>query len=264
MGLRVHAQRHPAGKVRYPGAPVRVAHDGGGCPVRARPVAGSSSRMRQRLANRVRRTRDGQDAVRPRRASATGKGLSGTAVAAGHLGEAPRADSYRTVTEACLAVSRCAGVTVRGITDTYSWRSGGTPLLFDGDHGKKPAYDAVLAGLGRSGGGDGGGGAGDGTVSCTATCTRTADWSTGYNGQETVTAGSKPITSWSTPVTLTPPQQVPATWNGSPSWDAGGTGMTVRPSGNGSLAAGTSTSFGFTVAKNASTTAPAVSTCTAA
>ncbi|MFJ9200696.1 cellulose binding domain-containing protein [Streptomyces flaveolus] len=161
-------------------------------------------------------------------------------------------------------VSRCARVTVRGITDTYSWCSGGTPLLFDGDHGKKPAYDAVLAALGRSGGGDGGGGAGDGTVSRTATCTRAADRSTGCNGQVTITAGSKPVTSWSTPVALTPPQQVSATWNGSPSWDASGTGMTVRPSGNGSLAAGTSTSFGFTVAKNGSTTAPAVGTRTAA
>ncbi|MFD8276522.1 endo-1,4-beta-xylanase [Streptomyces flaveolus] len=127
---------------------------GGGCPARARPAAGSS-RMRQRLANRDRRTQDGQDAVRPRRASATGEGLSGTP-AAGHLGKAPRADGYRTVTEECPAVSRCARVTVRGITDTFWWRSGGAPPLFDGDHGKKPAYDAVLAALGRSGGGDGG------------------------------------------------------------------------------------------------------------
>ncbi|WP_435845182.1 cellulose binding domain-containing protein [Streptomyces flaveolus] len=62
---------------------------------------------------------------------------------------------------------------------------------------------------------------------------------------------------------MTPPQQVSATWNGSPSWDADGNVMTVRPTWNGPLAAGASTSFGFTVAKNGGTTAPAVGTCTA-
>ncbi|CAM5618972.1 Beta-xylanase OS=Streptomyces tendae OX=1932 GN=GUR47_05060 PE=3 SV=1 [Streptomyces tendae] len=39
--------------------------------------------------------------------------------------------------------------------------------------------------------------------------------------------------------------------------------MTVRPSWNGTLAAGASTSFGFTAAKNGSDAAPTVGTCTA-
>ncbi len=39
--------------------------------------------------------------------------------------------------------------------------------------------------------------------------------------------------------------------------------MTARPSWNGTLAAGASTSFGFTVSKNGSDAAPVVGGCTA-
>jgi endo-1,4-beta-xylanase len=60
---------------------------------------------------------------------------------------AAQADVYRTVTEACLSVDRCTGITVWGITDKYSWRGEETPLLFDGDYQKKEAYSAVLEAL---------------------------------------------------------------------------------------------------------------------
>jgi len=58
-----------------------------------------------------------------------------------------QADAYRTVTEACVAVSRCTGITTWGITDKYSWRGQDTPLLFDGNYQKKLAYNAVLEAL---------------------------------------------------------------------------------------------------------------------
>jgi len=51
---------------------------------------------------------------------------------------------YAGVTRACLAVSRCTGITVWGVRDCDSWRGSDNALLFDCAGNKKPAYNAVL------------------------------------------------------------------------------------------------------------------------
>ncbi|MGW1816214.1 endo-1,4-beta-xylanase [Streptomyces sp. NPDC002125] len=61
------------------------------------------------------------------------------------------ASTYTSVTNDCLAVPRCLGITVWGVRDTDSWRSQDTPLLFNGDGSKKAAYTAVLNALNGGG-----------------------------------------------------------------------------------------------------------------
>ncbi|MFI6154745.1 endo-1,4-beta-xylanase [Kitasatospora sp. NPDC051170] len=66
------------------------------------------------------------------------------------IAQAP-ATAYADTVRACLSVARCTGITVWGIRDSDSWRSGENPLLFDGNGNKKAAYGAVLGALGGGG-----------------------------------------------------------------------------------------------------------------
>ncbi|MEP7764237.1 endo-1,4-beta-xylanase [Sanguibacter sp. 25GB23B1] len=58
-----------------------------------------------------------------------------------------QANAYRQVTQACLAVTRCTGITVWGVRDNDSWRTGANPLLFDAAGAKKAAYTSTLNAL---------------------------------------------------------------------------------------------------------------------
>ncbi|WP_229787764.1 endo-1,4-beta-xylanase [Actinokineospora fastidiosa] len=173
-----------------------------------------------------------------------------------------QAEQYRGVTQACLAVSRCTGITVWGVRDTDSWRSYGTPLLFDGSGNKKAAYHAVLETLNAADPGNpptttpptsnppttttppGGG--------CTATYSEGQKWGDRFNGNVTVTGTD----NWVVTVTVRYPQRIIATWNTTPSWDSSGNVMTARPNGNGNA-------FGFTVMHGGNWTWPSL-TCRAA
>ncbi|MFG1700654.1 polysaccharide deacetylase family protein [Nonomuraea sp. NPDC049309] len=84
--------------------------------------------------------------------------------------------------------------------------------------------------------------------SCTATITPGEQWNDRFNLSVTVSGSS----SWIVTVTLSPPQRVIATWNGTPSWDSSGYVMTMRPNGNGNT-------FGFTILHGGNWNWPSVS-----
>ena len=92
---------------------------------------------------------------------------------------------YAGLTQACMNVSRCVGITVWGVRDSDSWRSSESPLLFDGSGNKKAAYTSVLNALNAA-------------------------------GPTTSPTGTGPTTSppTSTPPTSTPPTSTPPTGGG--------------------------------------------------
>ncbi|GAA2740868.1 non-reducing end alpha-L-arabinofuranosidase family hydrolase [Kitasatospora cinereorecta] len=94
------------------------------------------------------------------------------------------AGAYANTVQDCLNVARCTGITVWGIRDSDSWRTGENPLLFDNNGNKKPAYNAVLSTLG----GNTGGGINSGTVytlSAVGAAGRVLDQPAGQNGNGT-------------------------------------------------------------------------------
>ncbi|WP_155370582.1 endo-1,4-beta-xylanase [Catellatospora vulcania] len=66
-----------------------------------------------------------------------------------------QAQYYTNVVNACLAVTACAGITIWGFTDKYSWvpdtfPSEGFALPYDNNYAVKPAYTAINTALGGS------------------------------------------------------------------------------------------------------------------
>jgi endo-1,4-beta-xylanase len=167
-----------------------------------------------------------------------------------------QANGYSTVTKACLAVPRCTGITVWGVRDTDSWRTGENPLLFDGSGNKKAAYTSVLNAL-NAGGTTVPGDPGTTTTTTTTTttppdpgsgdCTASVSlnaWNGGFVATVKVTAGSSALNGWKVTTSLPSGTAVTGSWSANGS----GTTGTVTWSNvdyNGAVGAGQSTEFGF-------------------
>ncbi|MFE9448959.1 non-reducing end alpha-L-arabinofuranosidase family hydrolase [Streptomyces sp. NPDC006739] len=90
--------------------------------------------------------------------------------------------AYTNTVKACMNVARCTGITVWGIRDSDSWRTGENPLLFDAAGNKKPAYSAVLTALGSGGTPDGGIASGTVYTLSNVSAGRVLDEPAGQNG----------------------------------------------------------------------------------
>jgi endo-1,4-beta-xylanase len=155
-----------------------------------------------------------------------------------------QAEQFRGVTQACMAVARCTGITVWGVRDTDSWRASDTPLLFDGSGNKKLAYGYVLDQLNTA---DGGSTPPQG--SCTVTVARAESWGDRFN---TVFAVSG-TNNWVVRISTGSGQSLQNSWNATVSGTSGI--LTARPNGNGNQ-------FGITLYSGGNTSLPTAS-CTA-
>ncbi len=156
-----------------------------------------------------------------------------------------QAEQFRGVTQACMAVTRCTGITVWGVRDTDSWRASDTPLLFDGSGNKKLAYGYVLDQLNTADGGATTPPAG----SCTVTVTRTESWGDRFNTVFTVSGTD----NWVVRISTGSGQSLQNSWNATVSGTSGT--LTATPNGNGNQ-------FGITLYSGGNTSTPTAS-CTA-
>jgi endo-1,4-beta-xylanase len=196
------------------------------------------------------------------------------------------ASQYQGLTQACMNVPRCVGITTWGIRDSDSWRGSENPLLFDRGSNPKAAYSSVLSALNAAATTVPGTSTPPSTPSstppstpvstppttppdtgqpgaCTATYHTTSDWGGGYQGEVTVAnSGSGALSGWTVNLTFASGQTLVNVWNGVNSGTSGA--VSVRNAAyNGSLAAGASTSFGFVV-NGSTSTAPGNVSCAGA
>jgi endo-1,4-beta-xylanase len=167
---------------------------------------------------------------------------------------------YRAVTDACVAVSRCQGVTVWGFTDSDSWipdvfEGQGAATPYNESYQPKPAYYGIAESLGWTGGG------GDpGPAGCTVGYTVTSQWNTGFTANVTVkNTGSSSVNGWQVAWAYPSGQRVTSAWNATVAQSGSGVTASNAPY-NATIGAGASVSFGFNGTWSGANTGPAAFT----
>lgn len=155
-----------------------------------------------------------------------------------------QATDYTNVVKACVAVTRCVGVTVWDYTDKYSWipsvfSGQGAALPYDENLAKKPAYYGIVTALG---------GVVNTTppvIKCHVTYTVSNQWNTGFTANLTIgNTGTTTIAGWTLVWTFAAGQTLTSTWSGTFS-QSGSTVTVTNASYNGTIAPGGSVSIGF-------------------
>ncbi|MBT2421355.1 endo-1,4-beta-xylanase [Streptomyces sp. ISL-22] len=167
-----------------------------------------------------------------------------------------QAADYKAVMNACLAVSRCVGVTVWGFTDSDSWipdtfPGQGAATPYDENYAPKPAYHAIAEALGGTT-------TPPPTGACTATYSVTSQWNTGFTGQVRIACSGAALSSWKVGWTFGAGQRITQAWNAGCT-QSGAAVTCSNASYNGTVPDGGSVTFGFNGSWSGSNPVPTVS-----
>ncbi|MFE9495395.1 endo-1,4-beta-xylanase [Streptomyces collinus] len=170
---------------------------------------------------------------------------------------AQQAADFKSVVAACVAVARCAGVTVWGFADSDSWVPGtfpgyGAATPYDENYAPKPAYRGLAEALGGS------------TTTpppptgaCTAAYSVSGQWDSGFTGQVKISCSGASLASWKVSWTYGAGQRVTQAWNATCT-QSGAAVSCANASYNGAVPDGGSVTFGFNALWNGSNPVPTV------
>ncbi|KUN73136.1 endo-1,4-beta-xylanase [Streptomyces canus] len=168
---------------------------------------------------------------------------------------AQQAADYKAVMNACVAVARCAGVTVWGFTDSDSWIPStfpgqGAATPYDENYAPKPAYYAIAEALGGTT-------TPPPTGACTAAYSVTSQWDTGFTGQVKISCSGAALSSWKADWTYGAGQRITQAWNATCT-QSGAAVSCANAAYNGTVPDGGSVTFGFNASWSGSNPVPAV------
>ncbi|MFD8722061.1 endo-1,4-beta-xylanase [Streptomyces sp. NPDC059629] len=162
---------------------------------------------------------------------------------------------FKSVVAACVAVSRCVNVTVWGFADSDSWVDStfpgyGAATPYDANYAPKPAYYGISEALGGTT-------TTPPTGACTAAYGVSNQWNTGFTGQVTISCSGAALSSWKVSWTYGAGQQITQAWNATCT-QSGADVSCANASYNGTVADGSSVTFGFNASWSGSNPVPSV------